>query len=116
MHWSSMFLDGLMADVRSAEEVRRKLRNVSKRSARSTKNLKSHIEEMEDWLGELALLNQTMLNLLLQKKAFSREELSAAMKKIDLLDGVEDGKVTLKRPEKEKPAPKKKKAPRRRRR
>jgi len=102
------FMDDLFRPYVDIDELRRSQRSLSRKHERTVKNLKSHLGEMEDWLGELALLNQTMLRLLLEKKAFSREELGRAMDEIDLIDGVRDGKVARTDDEPEK---KKKKAP-----
>lgn len=117
MHWSRNLMENLFGETTDLEVLRRANRAAARRRERSVKNLKDRVEELEDWLGELALLNQTMLRMLLEKASFTKEELARVMREVDLLDGVADGKVTPRKPDAEAPEPKpRKKAARSRRR
>ena len=52
------------------------------------------IREMASRLDQLELLNKALLELVTQKGLVSQEEVGVMMKQIDLLDGVEDGKLS----------------------
>ncbi|MHC5035686.1 MAG: hypothetical protein ACYTHM_00085 [Planctomycetota bacterium] len=96
------FIEDLFSGFVPGETVRQKARQVFQSQKKSVRTLKSRVENLEDRLGELTLLNHTMVRLLLQKKVFSWAELLAVIKEVDLLDGVEDGKLSKKPAEKKK--------------
>ena len=107
---SRSILNSLFDDFAPVEDLRRSARMMSQRHQRSVQDLKERIGDLEDWLGEVTLLNQAMIRLLLEKETFSRDEMAVAIHAIDILDGVEDGKVTRKKPAPKKAAGKRKKA------
>ena len=55
---------------------------------------KARITELEEGVGELALLCKTLMRMLLEKGVCTGQEINALMKQLDLEDGVEDGRVT----------------------
>ena len=90
------FLNDLFTPSTSVAEVRRTVRRMAQRHERSVKDMKERVRDLEDWLGEVTLLNQAMIRLLLTKKTIGREEMARAVHAVDVLDGVADGKVTRK--------------------
>ena len=107
MHWTRSLFDTLFSGYVSTDELRQTHRMSSRRHERKVRDLEEQIDELEDWLGELALLNQTMLKLLLDRQVVEPAALKQTLREIDLLDGVEDGRVTP--PETAKKLPEKKK-------
>ncbi len=55
---------------------------------------KARIKQLEEGVGELALLCKTLMRMLLEKGVCTGQEINALMKQLDLEDGVEDGRVT----------------------
>ncbi len=54
----------------------------------------ARVEELEQEVGELALLCKTMMQILLEKRVCTGQEFEALIAKVDASDGVSDGKVT----------------------
>jgi hypothetical protein len=100
--------ENLIADLIPPEELLDRGRKALSRRKRSGRSLKARVEDLEGWLGELTLLNETTLRLLLTKKVFTLAELREALRDVDLLDGVRDGKLTRKQADPEKKPGKKK--------
>jgi hypothetical protein len=65
-----------------------------------SRDTKERIEALEQQVGELALMTKALLEVLHQNGGVGKEEILAAMARIDAEDGVIDGKVT---PERERP-------------
>jgi HAMP domain-containing protein len=68
-----------------------------------SRDTKDRVEALEREVGELALLTRALLEVLQENGGVGREELFAAMARIDAQDGVVDGRVT---PEHARPKPK----------
>ena len=79
--------------------------DISKQKRRAQRHrrkaLDARARELEDAIAEQALLNQSLLVLLLRKGFFTREEMAERLQALDLLDGVEDGKLAQSAPEEE---------------
>lgn len=54
----------------------------------------ARIAELQQDVGELALLSKTLMRLLLEKGVCTGKELEDLMREIDMEDGVADGRVT----------------------
>ena len=52
------------------------------------------LRQLEEKIDKLALVCLSMWSLLLEKTELTEEDLMARVREIDLMDGVEDGKVT----------------------
>ncbi len=86
---------------------------MGRRMARRTGKLESRIEDLENQVGELALLCRSLLTLFRKNGTLDPGSFQAVMQEIDAEDGVIDGKITLQEDPKSKPKPKR--SPRRRR-
>src|SRR5262245_36067998 len=69
--------------IRSRGEMRRNLQD-----------LEARVDELEEENGVLALFVRTLQRLMIEKGVFSKDELAAALRAIDLQDGKADGKYT----------------------
>lgn len=78
------------------------------------REVRDRIEALEDQVGELALLCRSLLAILVESGGVDPERFEAVLDRIDLEDGVRDGKVTEARPQPEAPKPVLKKGRRRR--
>ena len=59
--------------------------------------LQKKVELLENYNAQIALLFRTLYETCLEKELFSKEEFKKVYKKIDLIDGIEDGKITPKK-------------------
>lgn len=67
---------------------------------RTARRLEERVSELEDEIGRLVLLNETLLRLLERKGHLNRNEFRALLVEVDLLDGVQDGQLRRKTPPK----------------
>ncbi len=65
----------------------------------------ARVEELEQEVGELALLCKTMMQILLEKRVCTGQEFEALIADLDAADGVSDGKVTKPKPAELKECP-----------
>ena len=116
--WIENFLADLVTSPQQRHHYEREREEALRRSAHrhqkrtpSKKKTTERLDDLEDWLGELTLLNETTMRLLLAKKVFTKAELLKEIDTVDLLDGEKDGKlIREKAPAKKKSAPPKKKS------
>jgi DNA repair exonuclease SbcCD ATPase subunit len=66
----------------------------------------AQIEELQQEVGELALICKTLMQVLLEKRICTGQEIEALVEKIDAADGVVDGQVTKAKPPELKECPK----------
>ena len=90
-------VENLIADLVPPEELRERGRRALAGRKRGGHTLKARLDDLECWLGELTLLNETTLRLLLARKVFTVAELRRSLQAVDLLDGIQDGKLTKKK-------------------
>jgi hypothetical protein len=62
----------------------------------SAQQLKEQVRELQNDVAELALFNQTLLRVLVQKGLCTPEEFKELFTQIDLEDGTQDGQITEK--------------------
>jgi hypothetical protein len=75
------------------ERVKRHIKKM-RGSISSRKKLRERIEALEDDLDALNLVNLVLLSVLIENNVLTKEDFLARMKKLDMLDEIEDGKVT----------------------
>jgi hypothetical protein len=100
----------LFRDFFPAQELNRLDAAMERRRSRAAAeriDLRAHILEVEDDLARLALVVHALAETCLKKGVLTREEIAAMMAKVDLLDGVADGKLdpSVMRPVDEPPPP-----------
>ncbi len=61
---------------------------------RQVRGLEGEVAVLRDEIAELALVNRTLMRLVVERGLCSAEDLAATLREIDLEDGVADGKVT----------------------
>lgn len=84
------------------EALRGNQHRAGRMTGRRLDRTEDRVEALEQELGEVALLCRALLTCLRQAGALDPAKLEAAMREVDLEDGVLDGKVT---PEHERPRP-----------
>ncbi|MCC9602735.1 hypothetical protein LOC67_19470 [Stieleria sp. JC731] len=82
------------ADIESLRETSKTVRRDRMRQSRALKSQESRIEELENQVGELALLCRSMLTVLRENGSIDPTQFQETLSKIDLEDGVADGKIT----------------------
>jgi hypothetical protein len=99
--WNYVFDNDYLqrADI---EALKRSANHTSLKLHSATLKEDKRIEQLEQRVGELALLCRGLLTVLNESGAVKPEALHAAMAKIDAEDGVIDGQVT---PEEKRPKP-----------
>jgi hypothetical protein len=95
MDWISLIFRGPGLDFQ-VDGLRSACRSAARRHAEEVEDLSRRMEDVEAWIGELTLLNQTLLRLLLARGAFTKEHFQAVFRELDLMDGVKDGKLRRK--------------------
>ncbi|MCD0460378.1 hypothetical protein [Roseiconus lacunae] len=81
-------------DIESLRTTSRDYRRDKLRHRRELDDQSVRIEELEEQVGELALLCRTLLTTLRESGAIDPKQFETVMREIDLEDGVEDGKIT----------------------
>ena len=85
-------------DIEALKAVQASRRRQARRESRSAEN---RIDDLEAEVGELALLCRTLLTVLRETAVVDPDVLAETLKRVDLEDGVLDGRVT---PEGKRPA------------
>ncbi|MHC4780992.1 MAG: hypothetical protein ACYTFG_20660 [Planctomycetota bacterium] len=111
MGQSPSILENLIASLIPPEEFRARGRRALSRKRRAKRSVNARLDELEEWVGELTLLNETTMRMLLTKKVFTKSELVRELKRVDLMDGVQDGMLKKKKVTKKKETKAKKKSP-----
>lgn len=75
------------------EDLKQQAARLESRQRRD-RELYERVEELEQDVGELALLCKTLMNLLLEHQVCTGKQLEDMMRQVDLEDGVADGKIT----------------------
>ncbi|MCU0722072.1 MAG: hypothetical protein MUC63_00380, partial [Planctomycetes bacterium] len=75
------------------DSLRNACRAAARKRTEEVTDVRRRLEDLEEWLGEIALLNQTLMRLLVARGVFTRETFQEACRQVDLLDGVRDGKL-----------------------
>ncbi|MEL6344709.1 MAG: hypothetical protein AAFV53_16450 [Myxococcota bacterium] len=85
------FFDNLFVppEVRNQREI-----DALKVQVESTPDHTQAIRTMQGRIDQLELMNKALVELLLHKKVVTQSELSVMVQQLDLLDGVEDGKLS----------------------
>jgi len=94
MDFLDKFLGIALAPAREIEGLRMAARSAARQHAHRVSDIRERMDDLEEWIGELSLLNQTLLRLLLARGAFTKENFHAVFRELDLLDGVKDGKLS----------------------
>lgn len=83
-------LDANSRQFRDIERLKFDLESAQLGEANAAKSIRRLARRVE----KLELMNRTLLEVLLAKKLCSRDDLEVMMQQIDLLDGVEDGRIS----------------------
>jgi len=86
----------LLHDFWTAEELNaidRRFERTRRARMRSSRTTDARISELEDDVARLTLVVKALSEAVVAQGAVSREDLSAWLERIDLLDGVADGKL-----------------------
>ena len=86
------------ADIESLKDANRRRRH---RQTQSNARAGKRLEELEEDVEELTLLCRTLLTVLRESGTVDPAEIAETMRRIDLEDGVVDGKVS----DRQKPKP-----------
>jgi hypothetical protein len=90
----------LMHDFFTASEFDRLDHTISQQrfaASRLTHKMRNRMQELESEVDRLTLLTHALMNVCLQKKLMTAEEIKAMVREVDLSDGVEDGKIAPRR-------------------
>jgi len=90
------WLRGTTWPGRELDALDRRLRRVTRHRSReraSSAQVERRLAELEDDLERLSLLSCALLQIGLEKGAFSRDELQARLDQLDASDGRTDGKL-----------------------
>ena len=88
----------LLHDFWTAAELNRMDHRASQMrriASASRADLRQRIDELEDDLGRVALLTHALAEACVQSGVLRREQISAMAEKLDLADGVADGRLDL---------------------
>jgi hypothetical protein len=99
--WNYMF-DNDMLQRMDLERLRMRAESASRQMRITRRAHDERIEALESEVGELALLCRALMGMLKEQGHFDAAAFNAALDKIDLEDGVRDGRVT---PVSERPVP-----------
>ena len=96
--------DSLLHDFYTAREFnkldatrlsqRKSARRIRRDTIAKNQELTSRIDELEQDLGEAALLLRTLADLCIEKGVINAEEMMAKAEQLDALDGVIDGRMS----------------------
>jgi hypothetical protein len=92
----SLWLGHLLAKYvgdRQAASTEKMIAKNRKIRARNPSELVNRVDELEDELARTRLLLYTLTELCVSKGVMTQKELQAMAKKVDLADGVQDGKL-----------------------
>ncbi|WP_182865721.1 hypothetical protein [Stieleria mannarensis] len=82
------------ADIEKLKRTARARRLARRRTADQIDSQEKRIEQLEDKVGELALLCRSLLTILRENGAVDPQRFQQIMTEIDAEDGVVDGKIT----------------------
>ncbi|MEM7232376.1 MAG: hypothetical protein AAF517_09390 [Planctomycetota bacterium] len=85
------------SDIEKLKNRNRGLESSVSRSRSRSKRTEDRVQELESQIGELALFNQTLLRMLIEKDVCTPSEFTNLFQMVDLEDGVADGRVTPER-------------------
>lgn len=88
--WTAREFNALEDKLKRQRDLERKRRS---RQTEERATLEARIAELEDDLGRVALLAPALAEASIAKGLVTQDELVAVMRKVDLLDGVADGKL-----------------------
>jgi hypothetical protein len=91
------------ADIESLKRSSLARKRARMRDRQQAQDQQKRIEELEDQVGELALLCRSLLTVLREDGTVQPERFQEIMKQIDAEDGVVDGKITPERPQPDEP-------------
>lgn len=106
MDFWDLFFDSDFKQRADIEALKRSehARRVSRRhKLRQVEDMEQRIEQLEDQVGELALLCRTLLTVMREDGSIAPERFQEVMIRIDAEDGVVDGKVTPPKPPNDPP-------------
>jgi hypothetical protein len=93
MDFFDRFLGASLGINTEIDGLRQAARTAARQHAGRVRDIRERMDDLEDWIAEISLLNQTLLRLLLSRGSFTKEDFHAVFREIDLLDGVQDGKL-----------------------
>ena len=98
--WSHMFDNDYRqrADIESLKRLAKNRRAMRAGGIQKIASNDQRIEQLEEQVGELALLCRALLTVLRETSAVDPEHLHRVMERIDAEDGVVDGKITPQTP------------------
>ena len=82
------------ADIQSLKKQSLIWKQTQKRDRQQVNDQQKRIEELEDQVGQLALLCRSLLTVLREDGTVKPERLREVMDQIDAADGTVDGKIT----------------------
>jgi len=80
--------------AREFDQLDEELERARIRSAHHQDQLLTQLEDLERDIGRLTLTVRALVDVCLAKGLFEKGELTSRMKRIDLSDGVEDGRTS----------------------
>ncbi len=90
--WTMYSISKYFGD-RHREAIDRRLKRFRERANDPRIQLVDRVSQLEDDLGRALLLIQALAETCIEKGVLSREEIAEMAKKVDLADGVADGKL-----------------------
>lgn len=90
-------LDSEFSQRSDIEDLKRRAATIADQQRSRTRESQERIEQLEQEVGELALLCRALLTILRENGTIRPEAFEEVLRKIDLEDGVLDGKVTRKK-------------------
>jgi hypothetical protein len=91
--WNYMFDNNLLQRM-DLERLRASASSAERQMRVARRAQADRMEELEHEVGELALLCRALIGMLKEQGHFDAAAFNAALDKIDLEDGVKDGRVT----------------------
>jgi hypothetical protein len=91
------------ADIESLKRSSLARKRGRMRDRQQVQDLQQRIEELEDQVGELALLCRSLLTVLREDGTVQPERFQEVMHRMDAEDGVVDGKITPEKPASDEP-------------
>ncbi len=82
------------ADIEALKQSSEARRRARRRERQRAEDQQQRIEQLEDQVGELALLCRSLLTVLREDGTVQPERFQQVMQQIDAEDGVADGKIT----------------------
>ena len=91
------------ADIESLKRSSLARKQGRMRDRQQVQDLQKRIEDLEDQVGELALLCRSLLTVLREDGTVPPERFQEVLQRIDAEDGVVDGKITPEQPDPDEP-------------